>query len=178
MKITEISSPQDQLALWKLISDKVWLTFDQQIPKHDVSTMNAGATQAPRTQVNTDPKNTPIARPVSKAVSNKSNTVKKVKPKMAPMAPAPKPPQPKPLDTTASQNARVQAQNNQQLVKQIQQVLNKKQPVSNHYIPPVQRTDALQKESPSALNYGDKDKEELVFHRRQNPLKPIDLRKP
>jgi len=178
MKMTEISNPQDQLALWKLISDKVWLTFDQQIPKNNVSNMNTGATQAPRTQVNTAPKNTPTAMPAAKGASSKTIATKKTKPKMAPMAPAPKPPQPKPLDTTASQTARVQAQNNQQLVKQIQHVLNKKQPVSNHYIPPVQRTDALQKESPSALNYGDRDKEELVFHRRQNPFKPFDLGKP
>ena len=33
MRFLEIASPEDQLALWKLVSDKVWAAFAQQLPQ-------------------------------------------------------------------------------------------------------------------------------------------------
>jgi len=39
MRFTEIANPEDQLALWKLISDKMWAAFAQPVPKAD-STLN------------------------------------------------------------------------------------------------------------------------------------------
>jgi len=32
MRFMEIANPEDQLALWKLVSDKMWAAFAQQIP--------------------------------------------------------------------------------------------------------------------------------------------------
>ena len=33
MRFMEIANPEDQLALWKMVSDKMWAAFAQQIPK-------------------------------------------------------------------------------------------------------------------------------------------------
>jgi hypothetical protein len=33
MRFTEIANPEEQLALWKLVSDKMWATFQQQAPQ-------------------------------------------------------------------------------------------------------------------------------------------------
>ena len=33
MRFLEIASPEDQLALWKLVTDKVWAAFAQQLPQ-------------------------------------------------------------------------------------------------------------------------------------------------
>ena len=33
MRFLEIASPEDQLALWKLVSDKMWTAFAQQLPQ-------------------------------------------------------------------------------------------------------------------------------------------------
>jgi len=33
MRFLEIASPEDQMALWKLVSDKMWTAFAQQLPQ-------------------------------------------------------------------------------------------------------------------------------------------------
>ena len=33
MRFKEIANPADQLALWKLISDKMWAAFDEPVPQ-------------------------------------------------------------------------------------------------------------------------------------------------
>ena len=33
MRFKEIANPADQLALWKLISDKMWAAFDEPVPR-------------------------------------------------------------------------------------------------------------------------------------------------
>jgi hypothetical protein len=38
MRFMEIANPEDQLALWKLISDKMWAAFAQQVPQADSTT--------------------------------------------------------------------------------------------------------------------------------------------
>ena len=72
MRFTEIAEPEDQLALWRLISDNVW---------------SAVAAQARE-----------LAR--QKAQAAATPKIKKIKPKKAPPKPAqplkPKPPTPKP----------------------------------------------------------------------------------
>jgi hypothetical protein len=72
MRFTEIADPEDQLALWRLISDNVW---------------SAVAAQARE-----------LARQKSQAAATPK--IKKIKPKKAPPKPAqhpkPKPPAPKP----------------------------------------------------------------------------------
>ena len=35
MRFTEIANAEDQLALWKLVSDKMWAAFAQPVPKAD-----------------------------------------------------------------------------------------------------------------------------------------------
>lgn len=89
MRFMEIANPEDQLALWKLISDKMWAAFAQPVPQHD-------STQGPQSstlkgRVASPAK--PVARPISKT-SHKASAKLKYKagkPKRAPMAAAPKP---------------------------------------------------------------------------------------
>ncbi len=33
MRFLEIASPEDQLALWKLVTDKIWAAFAQSVPQ-------------------------------------------------------------------------------------------------------------------------------------------------
>ena len=89
MRFTEIANPEDQLALWKLISDKMWAAFAQPVPQ-------AYSTQVPQSssmkgRVASPAK--PVAKPISKTSHKASakSKAKAVKPKRAPMAPAPKP---------------------------------------------------------------------------------------
>ena len=38
MRFMEIANPEDQLALWKLVSDKMWGAFAQQLPPSSMTT--------------------------------------------------------------------------------------------------------------------------------------------
>ena len=78
MRFTEIADPEDQLALWRLISDNVW---------------SAVAAQARE-----------LAR--QKAQAAATPKIKKIKPKKAPPKPA-QPPKPKPPKSPVPQQARV-----------------------------------------------------------------------
>ncbi len=47
MRFMEIANPQDQLALWRLISDNVWGAFAQQQPQPQASTAPDGHPKSP-----------------------------------------------------------------------------------------------------------------------------------
>ena len=43
MRFMEIANPEDQLALWKLISDKMWGAFAQQLPQTTTTPMQSSS---------------------------------------------------------------------------------------------------------------------------------------
>ena len=114
MRFMEIANPEDQLALWKLISDKMWAAFAQPVPQPDSTQVPQSSTLKGRVASPAKP----VARPITKTshkASAKSKT-KAVKPKRAPMAPAPKPlPKPNPQQVTPTQATKQQTQQHQQL---------------------------------------------------------------
>jgi len=97
MRFNELASPEDQLALWKLVSDKMWSAFGQTPPQYP--TANPGSQQntlGPRM----------IKKPIPQSMPKPAKPVKPTKatpkPKRAPMAPTPKPlPKPKPVAPTS-----------------------------------------------------------------------------
>jgi len=127
MRFMEIANPEDQLALWKLISDKMWAAFAQRDP-------HAYSTQVPQSSTmkgRVASPARPVPRPITKTshkASSKSKA-KAVKPRRAPMAPPPKPlPKPQQLQPTPTQSKQAQTQQHQQLAQQIHQAFNKKSP--------------------------------------------------
>lgn len=173
MRFTEIINPEDQLALWRLISDKVWSTFGQTAPQP-----SSAAAQHPVAPVNPKPALKSPARVPAKPVRKvKATPAKKGKPKRAPMAPPPKPlPKPTQLSPTPTQAKQAQTQQHQQLAHHIQQALTKKSPGPSH----PQANQLAQNKgvaqnlvAPMNNSYNERDKDELVFHKRQNPLKPL-----
>jgi hypothetical protein len=175
MRFTEIANPEDQLALWKLVSDKMWAAFGQQAQQQP----NPSSSQqlAPST-----PKATakPISRTPTKPLGKRKATpVKAHKPKKAPMAPAPKPlPKPKPFQVTPTQASKQQTQQHQQLAHHIHQALTKKSPAPSTPQPTQPRGAVANVVAPMNNSYSERDKDELVFHRRENPLKPLRDQKP
>jgi len=173
MRFTEIANPEDQLALWKLVSDKMWAAFGQQAPQQP----NPTPTQqhAPST-----PKamGKPISRTPAKPLGKRKSTpVKAHKPKKAPMAPAPKPlPKPKPFQVTPTQASKQQTQQHQQLAHHIHQALTKKPPTQPYTQPIQPKAPVATTVAPMNNSYSERDKDELVFHKRQNPLKPLDIK--
>ena len=175
MRFTEIANAEDQLALWKLVSDKMWAAFGQQAQQQP----NPMPTQqhAPST-----PKamGKPISRTPAKPLGKRKATpVKAHKPKKAPMAPAPKPlPKPKPFQVTPTQASKQQTQQHQQLAHHIHQALTKKSPAPSTPQPTQPRGTVANVVAPMNNSYSERDKDELVFHRRENPLKPLRDQKP
>ena len=179
MRFTEIINPEDQLALWRLISDKVWATF-QQLPQQS----STAGHHPPIAPVAAKPTPKVAAKGVSRASAKgvgkrKATPAKAHKPKRAPMAPPPKPlPKPQQIQPTPTQSKQAQTQQHQQLAQQIHQAFSKKapaptQPQAIQPRPPVATTVA-----PMNNSYSERDKDELVFHRRENPLKPLRDQKP
>ncbi len=172
MRFTEIINPEDQLALWRLISDKVWATF-QQLPQQS-STAGHKPTIAP-VAARPTPKVAAkgVSRASAKGVGKRKATSAKVhKPKPAPMAPPPKPlPRPQPQQLTPTQSKQTQTQQHGQVAHQIHQALSK-QPSTQ---PKAPVATAL---APMNNSYSEREKDELVLHRRQNPLKPLRDQKP
>jgi len=109
MRFTEIANPEDQLALWKLISDKMWAAFAQPAPQGTSSQPPQSST--PKGRAASPAK--PVTRPMPKT-SHKASAKSKAKagkPKRAPMAPAPKPlPKPNPQQVTSTQATKQQTQ--------------------------------------------------------------------
>lgn len=175
MRFTEIINPEDQLALWRLISDKVWSTFGQTAPQP-----RSAATQHPVAPVTPKPTlKSPVRVPAKPMRKVKATPAKKGKPKRAPMAPPPKPlPKPAQLTPTPTQAKQAQTQQHQQLAHHIQQALSKKSPGPSHPQPTQPKGVAQNPVAPMNNSYNERDKDELVFHKRQNPLKPLKDQKP
>ena len=173
MRFTEIANPEDQLALWKLVSDKMWAAFGQQAQQQPNP-------MPPQQLAPSTPKTTakPISRTPTKPLGKRKATpVKAHKPKKAPMAPAPKPlPKPKPFQVTPAQASKQQTQQHQQLAHHIHQALTKK-PSAQPSPQPIQpKAPVATTVAPMNNSYSERDKDELVLHKRQNPLKPLDIK--
>ncbi len=173
MRFTEITNPEDQLALWKLVSDKMWAAFAQQAhPQLSDVTTKQQSSLIPQTKVKSVSGRLPKVPVKGKASHKKINQHKK-----GPMAPPPKPlPVPKPQQLTTSQAVKQQVQQHQQLAHQIHQALLKKPPAQ---IQPQAMQPSAQlstSEVPMNNSYSERDKDDLVMHRRQNPFKPLEIR--
>ena len=147
----EITNPEDQLALLKLITDNTWRAINQQTKQ---------APALPR----------PDSFSIPKVISNKSKAP--VKLKKAPYAKAPKAlSQPKPTPPTAQQIKIQQHKNQQDYAHAVQRTLAKNpptpmpkslQPISGNIISPIDSTRS------------DSDKQELIKQARgQSPVKPL-----
>ena len=106
MKIMEIANPEDQLALWKLVSDKMWEAFAEQS-----NTLGAASVQPPPTNSKQRElgrgKRPPLAQPpMGKSAPKHSakSTKQAAAPRRTPRLPAPKIP-PKPLPKTLANTA-------------------------------------------------------------------------
>ena len=178
MRFMEIANPEDQLALWKLISDKMWAAFAQPVPQPE-------STQVPQSsslkgRVASPAK--PAARPSTKTPGKSSakSKAKAVKPKRAPMAPAPKPlPKPNPQQVASTQATKQQAQQHQQLAHYLHKELMKPNPQQKIYPqPPTPIQKPVIPIEPMTNGYDERDKDELVFHSRaQHPFKTISQAK-
>jgi len=178
----EIASPEDQLALWKLVSDKMWGTFAQELPRVTSTPMQSPSLSLARAEIPTKltAKHIPKAQvKTSHKASDKSKT-KAVKPKRAPMAPAPKPlPKPNPQKLTSTQATKQQAQQHQQLAQHLHKELMKPNPQQRIYPqPPTPIQKPVTPIEPMTNGYDERDKDELVFHSRaQHPFKTISQTK-
>ena len=182
MRFKEIVNPADQLALWKLISDKMWAAFDEPVP----SRTNTPLPQPITAQGRAARPGNRAAKAVPKA-SRKSAVKAKpkaVKPKRAPMAPAPKPvPKPvaipKPKQLTPTQAAKQQAQQQQQLAQQLRKEITKSSPQQRIYPqPPIPAQKPPIPTAAMTNGYDERDKDELVIHSRaQQPFKTMSQTK-
>ena len=178
MRFTEIANPEDQLALWKLISDKMWAAFAQPAPQGSSSQLPHSS--APKGRVASPAK--AVTRPTTKTPSKSSvrSKAKAVKPKSAPMAPAPKPlPKPNPQQVTSTQATKQQTQQHQQLAQHLHKELMKPNPQQRIYPqPPTPIQKPVTPIEPMTNGYDERDKDELVFHSRaQHPFKTISQTK-
>ena len=168
MRFTEIANPEEQLALWKLVSDKMWATFQQQSPQQSSPVaMKQLSTSTPKS----------VAKPLGK---RNTKPVKPNKPKKAPMAPAPKPlPKPQPQQLTPTQTVKQQSQQHQQIAQHLHKEINKSNPLQRIYPQP---TVPIQNPVPfiEPINdgYDERDKDELVMlSRERNPFKTLSQMK-
>ena len=200
MRITEIASPEDQLALWKMVSDSMWAAFSQQVPQ------GAAGQGAPTPPVSAaaPSRAKPTDRPIIKAARKlkEKPMPRTAKPRSVPAPPPPKSPVPKapapprpgtqaetkksqaapngisgqpsqsPPPLTSTQKSRQEAQQHQQLVKYLQKALA--QPQKPQRIQPQPPSP----EVPINAGYDERGKDELVLHSRaQNPFKTISQTK-
>ena len=200
MRITEIASPEDQLALWKMVSDSMWAAFSQQVAQGAVgqgAPTPLASTAAPSRAKPTD-------RPIIKAARKLKEKPKPrtAKPRSVPAPPPPKSPAPKapapprpgtqaetkisqvapngipgqpsqsPPPLTSTQKSRQEALQHQQLVKYLQKALA--QPQKPQRIQPQPPSP----EVPINAGHDERDKDELVLHSRaQNPFKTMSQTK-
>ena len=182
MRFREIANPADQLALWKLISDKMWAAFDEPVP----SRTNAPLPQPITAQGRATRPGSRVAKAVPKAPRKSAVKAKPkaAKPRRAPMAPAPKPVSkpvpkpvaiPKPTQLSPTQAAKQQAQQQQQLAQQLRKEITKASPQQRIY--PQPPTPAQKLPTPTAAmtnGYDERDGNELVIHSRaQQPFKTV-----
>ena len=178
MRFLEIASPEDQLALWKLVSDKVWAAFAQQLPKASAlsvkpASMGQGRAVTPHKSVPTHLANTKVKTEKKSTDKPKRRAAKATR---APMAPAPKPlPKPQPLPITPSQATKQQAQQHQQLAQHLHRAISQSNAQQRIYPQPQTPTPkAVTPIEPMTNGYDERDKDELVMHSRaQHPFKTI-----
>jgi hypothetical protein len=182
MRFREIANPADQLALWKLISDKMWAAFEEPVPKRPNTLLPQQRTAQGRaaSPANRGAKAVPKAPRKSSAKAKP----KTAKPRRAPMAPAPKPvpkpvANPKPQQPTPTQAAKQQAQQQQQLAQQLRKEITKTAPQQRIYpVPPTPAQKLPTPTAPMTNGYDERDKDELVIHSRaQQPFKTMNQTK-
>jgi hypothetical protein len=174
MRFTEIANPEDQLALWKLISDKVWAAFAKSVPQDTITRV----AQPQNVQGNVAGSTKQLTMPSSRAAhkSTPAPKPKVVKAKRAPMAPAPKPlPKPTPQQLTPTQITKQQNQHHQQLAQHLHKELTKQQPhqgvVSQ---PPTPKLKTVSQIEPMNNSLDDREKDELIMHSRsEHPFKTV-----
>ncbi len=178
MRFMEIANPQDQLALWRLISDNVWGAFAQQQPQPQATTssVHAATLGQGRAAIPARPVAKHLPRPTPKASPKPTVKAKAraAKPKRAPMAPAPKPlPKPQAQQLSPGQATKQQTQQHQQLAQHLSKEITK--PQNNQKIypqPPAPFPKPVASSAPRTDGYDERDKDELVMHSRaQHPFK-------
>jgi hypothetical protein len=176
MRFMEIANPEDQLALWKLISDKMWAAFAQPVPQ--IANRQVPQSSTPQGRVASPAKPVAIAMPKTPHKSAVKAKVKAVKPKLAPMAPAAKP-LPKPQQLIPTQAPKQQTQQQQQLAQHLAKEPMKPRPQHRIYSQPPTPTQKLPTPTvPMTNGYDERDKDELAFHSRtQHPFKAISQTK-
>ena len=174
MRFMEIANPQDQLALWRLISDNVWGAFAQQQPQPQPQATTAPVHAATLGQGRAATPARPVAkhlpRPTPKASHKPAvkGKARAAKPKRAPMAPAPKPlPKPQAQQLSPGQATKQQTQQHQQLAQHLHKEITKSNPQ-----PPTPFPKPVASSAPRTDDYDERDKDELVTHSRaQHPFK-------
>ncbi len=180
MRFMEIAKPEDQLALWRLISDNVWGAFAQQQPQPQPQATTAPVHAATLGQGRAATPARPVAKHLPRPAPKASHKVtvkgkaRAAKPKRAPMAPAPKPlPKPRAQQLSPGQATKQQTQQHQQLAQHLSKGLAK--PQNNQKIypqPPTPFPKPVASSAPRTHGYDERDKDELVTHSRaQHPFK-------
>ena len=178
MRFLEIASPEDQLALWKLVTDKVWAAFAQQLPQASAAPVKPASVGQGRAAIPSKPtaKHLPNAPAKTEKKSTGKPKGRAAKATRAPMAPAPKPlPKPQPLPITPSQATKQQAQPHQQLAQHLHRAITQSDAQQRIYPqPPTPIPKAVTPIEPMTNGYDERDKEELVTHSRsQHPFKTV-----
>jgi len=176
----EIASPDDQLALWKLVSDKIWDTFAQQVSQPVGNQQKTPPTPQVRaaTPLGVAAKPAKLLRPSAKSPRKAPAKAKTgaSKPRRAPMAPAPKPlPRPNPQQLTPTQAAKQQTHQHQQIAQHLHKEITKSNPQQKIYPqPPTSIQKPVTPIEPMTNGYDERDKDELVMHSRaQHPFKTV-----
>ncbi len=178
MRFMEIANPEDQLALWRLISGNVWGAFAQQQPQPQATTapVHAATLGQGRAATAAKPVAKHLPRPAPKASHQPTVKAKAraAKPKRAPMAPAPKPlPKPQAQQLSPGQATKQQTQQHQQLAQHLNKEITKPNPQQRTYPqPPTPFPKPVTPIEPRTDGYDERDKDELVTHSRaQHPFK-------
>jgi hypothetical protein len=174
----EIANPEDQLALWKLVSDKMWGAFAQQLPQTTATPMQSSSVDQGRAALPTKPMANHVPKAQAKTAHKSQPKAKgrAAKPKRAPMAPAPKQlPKPNPQQLSPTQAAKQQTQQHQQIAQHLHKELTKTNPQQRIYPqPPTPIQKPVTPIEPMTNGYDERDKDELVMHSRaQHPFKTI-----
>ena len=180
MRFMEIANPEDQLALWKLISDKMWAAFALPVPQ--IANRQVPQSSTPQGRVAIPAKPVARAMPKTPHKSAVKAKVKAVKPKHVPMAPTPKQlpkSKPQPQQLTPSQATKQQTQQHQQIAQHLQKEISKANPQHRIYPQPPTPTQKLPTPAvPMTNGYDERDKDELAFHSRaQHPFRTISQTK-
>ena len=178
MRFMEIANPEDQLALWRLISDNVWGAFGQQQPQPQPQVTTAPVPAATLGQGRAAIPAKPVAKHLPRSTPKASHqpTVKAkaraAKPKRAPMAPAPKPlPKPQAQQLSPGQATKQQTQQHQQLAQHLSKELIKPNSQQRTYPQlPTPFPKPVASSAPRTDGYDERDKDELVTHSRAQHL--------